>query len=129
MWRVVQDHENANLLFAATEFGLFFTIDGGQKWVELTGDAPTISFRDVTIQRRENDLVAASFGRGFFVIDDISPLRTVTEDSLEQDAMLFAGRKALWYIEKHPLAFSKGCLLYTSPSPRDQRGSRMPSSA
>ena len=108
VWRVVQDHENANLLFAATEFGLFFTIDGGQKWVELTGDAPTISFRDVTIQRRENDLVAASFGRGFFVIDDISPLRTVTEDSLEQDAMLFAGRKALWYIEKHPLAFSKG---------------------
>ena len=108
VWRVVQDHENANLLFAATEFGLFFTVDGGQKWVELTGDAPTISFRDVTIQRRENDLVAASFGRGFFVVDDISPLRTVTEDSLKQDAMLFAGRKALWYIEKHPLAFSKG---------------------
>ena len=108
VWRIVQDHVNPSLLFTATEFGLFFTLDGGQKWVELTGDAPTIAFRDVTIQRRENDLVAASFGRGFFIVDDISPLRTLTEASLEQEAMLFPGRKALWYIEQHPLAFSEG---------------------
>lgn len=108
VWRIVQDHVNPNLLFTATEFGLFFTVDGGGKWVELTGDAPTISFRDVTIQRREDDLVAASFGRGFFIIDDISPLRSLTEESLEQEAMLFAGRDALWYMEQHPLAFSEG---------------------
>lgn len=108
VWRIVQDHENPELLFTATEFGLFFTINGGKKWTELTGDAPTISFRDVTIQRRENDLVAASFGRGFFIVDDISPLRSVTEDSLKEEAMLFPGRKALWYIEQHPLAFSEG---------------------
>ena len=108
VWRIVQDHENPNLLFTATEFGLFFTLDGGEKWVELTGDAPTIAFRDVTIQRREDDLVAASFGRGFFIVDDISPLRTLTEESLEQEALLFAGRKALWYIEQPTLAFSKG---------------------
>ena len=108
VWRVVQDHVNPNLLFTATEFGLFFTLDGGRKWVKLTGDTPTISFRDVTIQRRENDLVAASFGRGFFIVDDISPLRTLTEDSLKQEAMLFAGRNALWYIEQPSLAFSEG---------------------
>jgi photosystem II stability/assembly factor-like uncharacterized protein len=108
VWRVVQDHVNPNLLFTATEFGLFFTLDGGGKWVELTGDAPTIAFRDVTIQRRENDLVAATFGRGFFIVDDISPLRTLSEDSLDQEAMLFAGRDALWYIEQPSLAFSEG---------------------
>ena len=108
VWRIVQDHENPNLLFTATEFGLFFTLDGGQKWVELTGDAPTISFRDVTIQRREDDLVAASFGRGFFIVDDISPLRSLSEQSLEQEAMLFAGRDALWYIEQPSLAFNEG---------------------
>ena len=108
VWRVVQDHENPNLLFSATEFGLFFTLDGGRKWVEFTGDAPTIAFRDVTIQRREDDLVAASFGRGFFIVDDISPLRSLTEESLEQDAMLFPGRPALWYIEQPSLAFSEG---------------------
>jgi len=108
VWRVVQDHVNPNLLFTATEFGLFFTLDGGGKWVQLTGDAPTISFRDVTIQRREDDLVAASFGRGIFILDDISPLRNLTSQSLEQEAMLFPGRTALWYIEQPSLAFSKG---------------------
>ncbi|MEL6324557.1 MAG: glycosyl hydrolase, partial [Pseudomonadota bacterium] len=121
VWRIVQDHVNPNLLFTATEFGLFFTLDGGQKWVELTGDAPTISFRDVTIQRREDDLVAASFGRGFFIVDDISPLRELTESSLEQEAMLFPGRTALWYIEQHPLAFSEGGAqghgYYRAPNP------------
>ena len=121
VWRVVQDHENANLLFAATEFGLFFTLTGGQEWIGLTGDAPTIAFRDVTIQRRENDLVAASFGRGFFIVDDISPLRELTQDSLNEDAMLFPGRKAHWYIEKHPLGFSEaawqGDGYYRAPNP------------
>lgn len=108
VWRVVQDHKNPNLLFAATELALYFTLDGGRKWVKMTGDAPTIAFRDVTIQRREDDLVAASFGRGFFVVDDISPLRELDEASLNQEAMLFPGRKAWWYIEQHPLAFSEG---------------------
>ncbi|MEP0391439.1 MAG: glycosyl hydrolase [Erythrobacter sp.] len=108
VWRIVQDHVNPNLLFTATEFALFFSLDGGQKWVKMTGDAPTIAFRDLTIQRREDDLVAASFGRGFFIVDDISPLRGLSEASLETEAMLFPGRKAWWYIEQHPLAFSPG---------------------
>ena len=107
-WRIVQDHVNPELLFSATEFGLFFTLDGGRKWIKLTGDAPTISFRDVTIQRREDDLVAASFGRGFFIVDDISPLRELDQASLDEEALLFPGRTALWYIEQHPLAFSEG---------------------
>ena len=66
VWRIVQDHVNPNLMFTATEFGLFFTVDGGGRWIELNGGAPTISFRDVTIQRRENDVVAASFGARLF---------------------------------------------------------------
>jgi len=108
VWRVVQDHVNANLMFAATEFGLFFTVDAGGSWIELDGGVPTISFRDVTIQRRENDLVAASFGRGFFVLDDYSPLREVTAEALESGALLFPTRRAWWYMEQHPLGFSEG---------------------
>ena len=61
----------------ATEFGVFFTIDGGGKWVKLGGGAPTISIRDLAIQKRENDLVAASFGRGFWILDDYTPLRAI----------------------------------------------------
>ena len=121
MWRIVQDHENPNLLFSATEFGLFFTLDGGRDWTKLTGDAPTISFRDVTIQRREDDLVGASFGRGFFIVDDISPLRQLTEASLQNEAMLFPGRDALWYLPQNPLGDSgkamQGDGYFTAPNP------------
>ena len=137
-------------MFAATEFGLFFTVDGGRKWIEFSGGVPTISFRDVSIQGRSGDIIAACFGRGFFILDDYTPLRDVDANSLKDEAMLFPGRKAWWYIERHPLNFSEGgsqghsyfrapnppfgalftyCLLYTSPSPRDGLLSRMPSSA
>ncbi|MGF1463355.1 MAG: glycosyl hydrolase [Maricaulaceae bacterium] len=109
VWRLVQDHENPKLFFAATEFGVFFTVDGGEKWVELNGGMPTISLRDLAIQQREDDLVAASFGRGIYILDDYSALRAVSPDALEQDAHLFPpGRRTWWYIEEHPLAFDEG---------------------
>jgi len=108
VWRVVQDHENPDLLFAGTEFGVFFTVDGGENWVELEGNVPTIPFRDLAIQRREDDLVGASFGRGFFVLDDYSPLRDVGAEELAEGAMMWPGRRAWWYVERHPLGFSEG---------------------
>ncbi|MCP4273885.1 MAG: glycosyl hydrolase [Gammaproteobacteria bacterium] len=98
VWRIVQDHINKDLLFIGTEFGLFFTVDGGKDWTKLTGDVPTISFRDVKIQRREDDLVAGSFGRGIYILDDYSPLRSISESGLKQEALLFTSRTALWYI-------------------------------
>ena len=102
-WRIVQDHVNPKLLFLGTEFGVFFSIDGGNKWTKLAGGAPTISFRDLAIQKRENDLVGATFGRGFWILDDYSPLRTVSEDQLQREATLFPVRDALWYIPSLPL--------------------------
>ena len=51
VWRLVQDHVNPKLLFTATEFGIYFTIDSGIKWIKLKGGVPTISFRDITIQQ------------------------------------------------------------------------------
>lgn len=121
VWRIVQDHVDKNLMFAGTEFGLFFTANGGKKWVELNGGIPTISFRDLAIQRRENDLVGASFGRGFYVLDDYSSLRNLSEKNLEQEAILFPVRKAWWYIEKGTLGLrakgSQGGNLYAAPNP------------
>jgi len=96
IWRVVQDHVDPDLLFAGTEFGVFFTVDGGGAWTEIPG-APTISFRDVVIHREQEDLVAASFGRGIFVLDDYTPLRQGA-DGLSGQAMLFESRPALWYL-------------------------------
>jgi photosystem II stability/assembly factor-like uncharacterized protein len=100
VWTIVQDHVNPNLLFTGTEFGLSFSADGGRRWVRLSGGMPTITIRDLEIQKREGDLVAASFGRGFFVLDDYSALRQVSEEILAQDGTLFAvGRKAWTYDE------------------------------
>ncbi|GEQ86263.1 hypothetical protein ULMS_17710 [Patiriisocius marinistellae] len=108
VWRLVQDHVKKDLLFAATEFGIYFTINGGTSWTKLEGGVPTISFRDITIQRRENDLVGASFGRGFYILDDITPLRELTSSTLEQEAKLFATRDAWWYVERPHLSFESG---------------------
>ncbi|WP_448213886.1 VPS10 domain-containing protein [Colwellia sp. MEBiC06753] len=107
VWRVVQDHLDPELMFAGTEFGLFVTVDGGKNWVELNGGLPTISFRDLAIQKRENDLVAASFGRGIYVLDDYQALRDISEQSLKQDAVIYPVRDALWYIEKMRLGGEK----------------------
>ena len=93
VWRIVQDHIKKELLFAATEFGIYFTIDAGMHWNALKGGLPTIAFRDIAIQRRENDLVGASFGRGFFVLDDYSPLRTLTKNNLEKVISEMAGKE------------------------------------
>jgi photosystem II stability/assembly factor-like uncharacterized protein len=121
VWRLVQDHVRPELLFAATEFGVFFTIDAGKRWHELDGNMPTISLRDIQIQRRENDLVAASFGRGFFVLDDYTPLRELTPAMLEAEATLFTPRDADWYHERGVLGStrrgSQGDALYVADNP------------
>ncbi len=108
VWRIIQDHELKDLLFVGTEFGVFYSRDAGQHWIKLSG-TPTIPFRDLEIQRRENDLVGATFGRGFYVLDDYSPLRDIDAELLaEQEFALFPIRKALLYIEDQPLGGTKG---------------------
>lgn len=114
VWRVVQDHVDPDLLFAATEFGVFFTVNGGGRWTELPG-APTISFRDIVIHREREDLVAASFGRGIFVLDDYTPLREGAT-GLAGEAMLFDTRPALWYVPKE-VQHSQGGDQWTAENP------------
>jgi hypothetical protein len=94
---VIQDHVNGNLLFAGTEFGVFTSVDGGQRWVQLKGGMPVAQARDMTIQKRENDLVVATFGRGFYVLDDYSALRELTPQALNEDAALLPLRDAYIY--------------------------------
>ena len=100
MWAIAEDPVNPKLLFAGTEFGLFFSIDGGQKWIQLKGGMPTIAVRDLNIQKRENDLVVGTFGRGIYILDNYTPLRLLTPEMLKEDAVLFPARDALL----HPIA-------------------------
>ncbi len=122
VWRIVQDHVKPELMFLATEFGIYFTIDAGGAWYKITGDVPTISFRDLAIQKRENDLVGASFGRSFYVLDDYSFMRELSKEKLQGEAALFSTRKAWWYIPRGVIGFgeekgSMGADYYTAPNP------------
>ena len=98
VWSIAQDHVNRDLLFVGTEFGLFFSPSGGQRWIKLKGGLPSIQVRDITIQRRESDLVMATFGRGFYVLDDYTALRDITAQTLTEEARLFPLRHAYSYI-------------------------------
>jgi photosystem II stability/assembly factor-like uncharacterized protein len=94
VWAIAQDHVNGDLLFAGTEFGLFFTVDGGRQWTQLRGGMPPTQVRDLQLQRRESDVVMGTFGNGFWVLDDYSPLREVKAETLGQEARLFPLRHA-----------------------------------
>ncbi len=121
VWSIAEDHKDPNLLFCGTEFGIFFSIDGGRRWIQLKGSIPTIAIRDIAIQQREDDLVLASFGRGFFILDDYSPLRGVNESNLQQEASLLPVKQAWMYIPDAPLGLKEKSFLgdsfYTAPNP------------
>jgi len=116
-----EDTVISNLLFAGTETGAFFTIDGGTHWIRLKGGLPTISVRDMVIQARDGDLVIATFGRGFYVLDDLTPLRQMKAGSTEQSVAMFPVKDALLYVERHPLGGAKkafqGDAFYTADNP------------
>ena len=121
VYALAEDHVNPKLLFAGTEHGLYFTTIGGEKWIKLSGGMPTIQVRDLAIQKRENDLVVATFGRGFYILDDYTPLRNVTPETLKQESALFPVRNALSYIPAQPLGQNgkgfQGEAFYAAPNP------------
>ncbi|MCU0305218.1 MAG: hypothetical protein MUC56_14295 [Thermoanaerobaculales bacterium] len=122
-WTLAEDHVDPDLLFLGAELGLFVTVDRGAHWVELTGGLPTIAVRDLEIQRRESDLALATFGRGFFILDDYSPLRHLGEEAIGRPALLFPVKDALRYVETSRLGLPtldkafQGDAYYTAPNP------------
>lgn len=119
VWSFAEDHVNQNLLFVGTEFGAYFTVDGGKKWIKVNG-LPTIPVADIVIHRKNNDLVLATFGRGFWIIDDYSPLRDAARTA-EQRVALLPVRDAKIYVESSPLGGgprgAQGDGLYTARNP------------
>jgi photosystem II stability/assembly factor-like uncharacterized protein len=117
VYSLMQDHVNPKLLFVGTEFGLYFTVDEGAHWIRLKGGLPTIQVRDIDIQRSENDLVLGTFGRGFYILDNYTPLRQASEQALESPAILFPVKDALRYVEKRSRIGSRGATFYTADNP------------
>ncbi len=119
-WALEQDHVDPNLLFLAAEFGLYFSPNRGVNWFKLSG-APTIAFRDLKIHRRDEDLVGATFGRGFYVLDDYTPLRGLAASVAADRGTLFPVRDAWWYVPNVPMQArgkpTLGSTDYTAPNP------------
>ncbi len=103
VYAIEEDHVDPNLIFCGTEFGVFFSSNQGSNWKQLKAGVPTVAVRDLAIQKRENDLVLGTFGRGFYVLDDYSALRNLGNGSIVGDAKLFPTRTALAYEQSKPL--------------------------
>ncbi|HKP27964.1 MAG TPA: hypothetical protein VJU15_01085, partial [Gemmatimonadales bacterium] len=116
-WTIVEDPVRPDLLFVGTEFGVFATVDGGKGWVQMKGGLPVIPIRDIAIQEREGDLVLATFGRGFYVLDDYTALRAVNPDLIAGEATLLPVPKASLYFPTSLDAGFQGDAFYTSPNP------------
>ncbi len=120
-WCIQQDPVRSDLLFVGTEFGLFFTLDGGKQWIPLKGGAPTVAFRDLEIQARECDLVCGTFGRGIMILDDYSPLRQVTSELMKESAVLFPVKRTWMYVQDAPMGgggkASLGDGFFVAPNP------------
>lgn len=113
---IEQDFINPDLLFAGTEFGIFFTTDGGKIWTQLKSGIPTIAVKDIAIQKREHDLVLATFGRGFYILDNYSPLREINESLLKKDSHLFSVKDALLFVQSRG-RYGQGDTYFKAPNP------------
>ena len=121
VWVLKQDHVDENLLFIGTEYGIYFSPNKGVNWIKLGAGVPTIAFRDLELHPRDNDLVGATFGRGFYVLDDYSPLRTISSAIQNKTNTLFSVRDAWWYVPSVPMQAkgmpSQGTSSFVSDNP------------
>lgn len=144
VYSIAEDHVTPRLLFVGTEFGVFCSLadekQAGKQpsssiaptttapatsrpnWMKLRSGLPPIPVRDIDIQQRENDLVLATFGRGFYILDDYSALRQLTPAVLEKDASILPIKDALHYVPMNRLGGGNGkgwagASHYAAPNP------------
>jgi len=113
---VIEDQVDPNMLYAGTEYGVFVTRNGGQAWHRLRSGLPTIKVPDMVIQREHDDLVIATFGRGFYVLDDLETLRDLTAERLASDGLLPVHRAPM-YVEANPDPNWQGARFWTAGNP------------
>jgi photosystem II stability/assembly factor-like uncharacterized protein len=107
VYSIEEDHIDKDLIFCGTEYGVFFSPNRGQQWKEISSGLPTIAVRDIAIQERENDLILGTFGRGFYILDDYSSLRSIENKEPEAEAIIYPVRDALSWEVSLPLGLPK----------------------
>lgn len=114
---IEQDFVNPNLLFVGTEFSFYFSINGGESWIKLASGLPSIPVKDIAIQKRESDIVLATFGRGFYILDDYSPLRELSNELLKKNAHIFPVKDALMYVQTSNKNVGQGSTVFVAENP------------
>ncbi|MGB5287907.1 MAG: glycosyl hydrolase [Ignavibacteriaceae bacterium] len=120
-YSIAEDHIDKNLLFVGTFWGVSFSINGGDEWIKLSNGIPPAMVMDLQIQKRENDLVVSTFGRGVYILDDYSPLRFMSKENLQKEAEIFPIKDALMFVQSNPFGFKgvafQGASFYSAPNP------------
>ncbi len=116
VYSILQDLKDSKMLFCGTEFGLFVTFNEGVNWIQIRNGLPDVAVRDLVIQERENDLVIATFGRGFYILHNYSILKEISNIDLNAEAHLFSIPDALLYIPKSDRRDNLGDNLYIAPN-------------
>ena len=117
---VKEDIVNKDLLFVGTELGLWVSIDGGKQWSQYKGDDfPNVAVRDLAIHPRDKDLIIATHGRGIWIIDDITPLRSLTREVLAKEAAFIEARPT---VQRVPASggWSNGDASFAGANPTDE---------
>jgi photosystem II stability/assembly factor-like uncharacterized protein len=90
---IKEDPSRPGLLYLGTEFGLWISPDGGATWAEFKGSGfPAVAVHDLAFATREGDLVIATHGRGIWIIDDLAPLRALTDAAMGREVAVLPGR-------------------------------------
>jgi photosystem II stability/assembly factor-like uncharacterized protein len=103
---VRQDLVNPELVFVGTEWGLYASLDGGKQWAQVKGGIPNVAVRDLAIHPREGDLLVATHGRGIYILDDLSPLRSLTREKLAAEVAFLETRPSPLAIPRQEQRFS-----------------------
>ncbi len=117
---VKEDLVSPNLLFVGTELGLWVSLDGGRQWAQFKGgDLPNVSVRDLALHPRDHDLVIATHGRGIWIVDDITPLRAMTPETLAKEAVFIEARPS---VQRLPASggWANGDAAFAGPNPPDE---------
>ncbi len=116
---LVEDPVNPDLLFAGTHFGVFATIDRGNRWFPLQLNLPTNPIHDMVIHPREGDLVVGTHGRGIWILDSLAGLRGLTSTVVAGPGQLFAPRPAMLLTRFDRGRGAHGDARYMAPNPAD----------
>jgi photosystem II stability/assembly factor-like uncharacterized protein len=116
---VREDRFNPNLLFVGTEFGFYVSLSGGKSWSRFMSGLPATKMDDVIVHPRDQDLVLATHGRSFYVLDDISPLQQLTDSVVAKSEHLFRPRPAIAWDEDKRTWHGGDDALFRAKNPPD----------